>query len=525
MSDAIIHITPEILLILVATVMYVMAAFVTARRTWFWISIASLLVAAGLAIGLLVAGPQGEHSVRAGVFPDAFAHMLRGLTLLSGILIVLLGRERQASPMAGEYFGSLLIATAGLSLVATASNLVLLFAALELVSIPTYLLLYIGRRDAAAREAAAKYFYLSVLASAVFLFGAALIYGLTGTTNLEDIRGVLSDPRRLAIPAPVIGALGLVLLLGGLTYKMTAVPFHFYAPDVYQGTTNVMAAFLSWFPKAAGFVAALRLFAFALRDPLGPDSTWLLWVFSVVTMCVGNMLALLQRNVRRLFAYSSIAHSGYMLLGLGAACYGAPPGAAFSGTESVMLYLIAYLFMTTGFFAVVIWLSREDQKIESIDDFAGLAEAHPIPTAFAALFLFSLTGLPFTFGFWGKFAVFYSALASRDPRYVLATVVGVITAAMGAYYYLRIVMLMYLHRGYTRLSFRYADPAFAVVVICAIGTLLGGIWPAAGVWLARPAAGVIEPRLAAPQAAVMDEPQRGPALSALERTVAPRTSD
>lgn len=500
MAGALIAISPEILLVVVATLMYVLATWVTARSTWLWLSLATLVVAAALAAAL---GPGGEWtdglSHRAGVRADGFALIVRWLALLSGAFIVLLGRERQTSPMAGEYFASLLIVTAGLSLVGSATNLVLLFAALELISVPTYLLLYLGRRDAPAREAAAKYFYLSVLASGVFLFGAALIYGLTGTTNLIDIREFLTQPERLASQVPVIGPLGIILLIGGLTFKMAAVPFHFYAPDVYHGTTNVIAALLSWFPKAAGFIAGLRLLVWSLGSPLGSDSAWLLWVFSVVTMTVGNTLALLQTNIRRLLAYSSIAHSGYLLLALGAACHGAPPGAAFSGSEAVVLYLIAYLFMTTGLFAVIIWLSQKDRQLETIDDFAGLGQSHPVPAAFAALFLFSLTGLPFTLGFWGKFAVFYTAVASRDPRYVVAAVVGVINAAIAAYYYMRIVTSMYLNKSYAQFTFRYSDPAFLVVVVCALGTLIGGVWPRLGTGVARPAAQVVEPPLEAPQ--------------------------
>jgi len=492
------EISPEILLVLVATLLYVAATWVQARTASFWLALASLMVAAGLTAGLTVAA-QTDETWRFGIFDDAFAHVLRWLTLFSGLLIVCLGWERRHSPMAGEYYGSLLIVVAGLSLVASSSNLVLLFVSLELISVPTYLLLYLGRRDARAREAAAKYFYLSILASALFLFGAALIYGVTGTTNLNEMRAFLQQPERLQDHVPVFGPLGLLLLLAGLAYKMAAVPFHFYAPDVYEGTTNVIAALLSWFPKAAGFVAGLRLIVWALEPALADDAAWIIWVFAVVTMTLGNTLALLQTNVRRLLAYSSIAHSGYILLGLGAACVGAPPGAIFTGTESVLVYLTAYLAMTVGLFAVIVWLS-EGARIESIDDFAGLGRRHPFAAACAALFLFSLTGLPFTMGFWGKLAVFYSAIATQDNRYIVAAVIGVINAAIGAYYYMRIVALMYLRESYTDRRLQYTSPVFVAVLLCCLATLVGGVWPGSVVGWQRTAADGIEPRMAAPVA-------------------------
>ncbi len=480
MVDLFLYLTPELLIILLASAAYVVAAWLGPARLWPWWALVTLACAAGaLAVVSGMEGPEdtAAAAVRA-VSYDSFAVTLRWLALASGLAIVAMAWYRAELATAGEYYASLVLLVAGLGLVAAANDLVLLFASLELISIPTYVLLYMERRDLEAREAAAKYFYLSVLASALFLFGAALAYGVTGSTNFRAMHELLLDPDRLSTSVPSLGPMAIGLLLAGVGFKMAAVPFHFYAGDVYQGTSNVMAAALSWFPKAAGLVAAVRVLVFALPG-LEREVAWLSWVIAVATMTLGNTMALLQTNVRRLMAFSGVAHAGYMLVGLGAASLQAPPGAWFRGVDSLVLYLVSYALMTIGFFAVVELFGQNPggRRIESIDDFAGLGQQAPLPAALATVLLISLIGLPFTLGFWGKLSVFYAAIATRDARYVVLAVIGLLNAAIGAFYYLRIIAYMYLRSGYGRVEYRAASPTFAVVVITAALTLLLGIWP------------------------------------------------
>ena len=503
MAELLLYVAPEFLLILVASALYVAATWVGSWRGWPWCACGCVLLAAVMlaAVGTLAGPESAAEAATVSVAFDRLALSLRWLALATGFAIVLLAIDRARSATAGEYFASLLLLTAGLSLACTANDLILLFASLELISLPTYVLLYLGKRELEAREAAAKYFYLSVLASALFLFGVALSYGLTGATNLRAMHETLLQPELQAAAVPSLGALAVGLILGGVSFKMAAVPFHFYAGDVYQGTTNVMAAALSWFPKVAGAIAALRLLVYAL-PVLDRQGAWLAWVFAVATMTLGNTMALLQTNVRRLMAFSGVAHAGYMLVALGAGCLQGPPGTLFLGTESLVLYLIAYALMTIGFFAVIIVLSDGERPCETIEDFAGLAQRAPLLAALSTVLLLSLIGLPFTLGFWAKVSVFYAAIATRDVRYVVLAVIGLVNAAIGAFYYLRIVAYIYLRSGYTQPRIRFSSPSFLVAVVCAILTLALGLWPApaaavahaSGAW----AEGQLEARL--PQA-------------------------
>ena len=497
-AELFVYVAPELLIIVAASVAYVLATWVGPSRTWPWWATGTLVLAAILLA--LVGGKSGPDDVSraasVAVSFDPLALTLRWLAIASGLAMVALAWSRSSLVTAGEYYASLVLLAAGLGLVAAANDLVLLFASLELISIPTYVLLYMERRDLEAREAAAKYFYLSVLASALFLFGAALAYGLSGTTNLRAMHELLLGPEQLASPLPALGPMAVGLLLAGLAFKMAAVPFHFYAGDVYQGTTNVMAAALSWFPKAAGLTAGIRILIYAL-PVLDREVAWLAWVLAVATMTLGNTMALLQTSVRRLMAFSGVAHAGYMLVGLGAASLQAPPGAWFRGVDSLVLYLVSYALMTIGFFAIVELLSEGTRRIESVEDFAGLGQQAPIPAALATVLLISLIGLPFTLGFWGKLSVFYAAIATRDTRYVVLAVIGLVNAAIGAFYYLRIVAYMYLRTGFGKVEYRMATPPFVVAVATAVLTLILGLWPRPIAYVARRSAEAVHGPFAA----------------------------
>jgi NADH-quinone oxidoreductase subunit N len=349
---------------------------------------------------------------------------------------------------AAEAHACLLTILAGTNLVAAADDLVSLFLALELVSIPTYVLLYLPRRDRIGGEATLKYFLLSIFSSALVLYGMSWLYGVAGTTNLTMIRDVLSE--RSPHTGDGLMEIAFALLLAGLSFRITAVPFHFYAPDVFQGTTAANAALLSFVPKVVGFVALLRLIPisgasenFVRWLPDNP-SKCLLALLAVATMFVGNLLTLRQTHLFRLMAYSSIAHAGYMLVGF-AVGDTLPVG----GREAILFYLATYGLMTIGVFALFIAAGGQNGPLETDSQLRGLSRSQPLIALLLAVCLFSLTGLPPTAGFLGKLYLFLAAWSDSTP--IGGEIVGrwlaillAVNAAIGAYYYLRLVALMFL---------------------------------------------------------------------------------
>jgi len=408
------------------------------------------LLALGFAAWLWLHGPPLEpvDGLWSGPFRgDQLAWFVRGLTLMTGGVLVLISWNQFAAEEAGESHACLLLILAGVNLTAAANDLVGLFLALELVSIPTYILLYLLCRTSAGQEATLKYFLLSIFSSAVLLYGFSFLYGAAGTTSLEAIRQGLVNSA--AAPLPVILAVALIAVVAGIGSRVTAVPFHFYAPDVFQGTHAAGAAMLSIAPKLAGFTVLLRLIAIlpAPSSALGPRIalseilTPAMWWLAVITMCLGNVLALWQTNVRRMLAYSSIAHAGYMLVGLTIA---QSPGGLAGGVESLLFYLAVYGFMTVGAFAVLISLGGPDRQIDQLDELAGLGRLRPATALLLAVFLFSLTGLPPTAGFFAKFNLLVAAWSAGTAASQAIAVIMAVNAAIGAGYYLRIVAAMYL---------------------------------------------------------------------------------
>lgn len=436
---------------------------------------------------------------------DSLTLFIKYLALAAGALLVLLGWKEIPDPQAAECFACLLVIVAGLCVVGEANDLITLFLALEMISIPSYVLLYLPRFDNASQEASMKYFLLSVFSSALLLFGFSYVYGLTGTTNLPAIANGLSLAK--AGELPLVALVALVMVVAGLGFKIAAVPFHFYAPDVYQGTATLNAALLAVVPKAAGFIALIRVLAFVpveavssqgtgvidigVRQPgliLGADGLTLLWILAAVTMTLGNVLALLQDNLKRMLAYSSVAHAGYMLIGLAVAA--APQVGRtqdVNGIEAVLFYLVAYTFMTLGVFGVIVYLSTPKRPIVNVDDLAGLSRSHPGVAVMTALFLFSLIGIPFTAGFMGKFFVFMGALqvptqgesgsVDQARLFSILALIGALNAAFAAWYYLRVVTVMYLRNPIRPLENRRVVPGLVGLVACAIMTLGFGVAP------------------------------------------------
>ena len=371
----------------------------------------------------------------------------------------------------GEFFGMMLFSLAGVSMIAKVNDLVWLFIVLELVSIPTYIMVATGRSQIVAQEAGVKYFFLGALAAAIFLFGFSYLYGATGSTRFVDIQFWFASHPDMS----PLALIGLIMMIVGISYKIAAVPLHFYAPDVYQGAATPVTAFLAFAPKAAGFVAiisVLSLFHFNYATGDGNAVLKLLIVMSVLTMTVGNVLALLQRNIKRILAYSSIAHSGYMLVGLIA---GPGMGGPSAGVDAALFYLASYAIMNLGAFSVLIYLQGKADAAEDLDDIAGLAKEHPFAALLFALCLFSLIGMPLTIGFLGKLYLIEAALAAGHKK--LAVIV-VINAAIAAAYYLKIIAAMYLREPLYPFAVRASKPVKIAADPAPLGVVVFFFMPA-----------------------------------------------
>ncbi|MFZ5828792.1 MAG: NADH-quinone oxidoreductase subunit N [Planctomycetota bacterium] len=437
-------ILPECILVVAAVGIYLVGAFVEGWSRWSAAAIAAIVVA-GVALGTQsqVPAPGG------GIDLGPLAWYTRWLALGIGALLTFVAARPTGPLGTAEYAGTLLLGVAGVMLVGSANDLVLLFVGLELISIPTYILLYLGRRDAAAQEAAAKYFYLSILSSAILLYGFSYLYGLSRSTDLAAIAAAMQDIDSLPSGFEQFARLGLALILGGLAFKLTAVPMHFYAPDVYQGTTQTNAALLAVVPKVAGFVAILRLTAVAMPC-MAPWAWKAALAMAVLSMTVGNFMALWQQNIRRLMAYSSIAHTGYMLIGLTVGLATLGHARTWDGFAALLFYLAVYAAATIGVFAALRYLDRGGQQIDGVDELAGLARTQPATAGVLAICLFSLAGIPPMAGFWGKLLLFGSALEvhggpgpSVRPWLIALAVIGGLNAAVAAAYYLRVISVMY----------------------------------------------------------------------------------
>lgn len=351
------------------------------------------------------------------------------LALFAGVLIASISIYMTPKRHAFEFHSALLILLSGLVFAAAASDLTSIYLSLELVSIPTVMLLSISRRDDKGREATLKYFALGAFASAIFLMGAAYLYGLAGTTSLSGIGKALTEQ------PSTMGQVALALVLAGLSFRVTAVPFHFYAPDVFSGCSLSMAAMLSTLPKIAGFVAMIRLLGGAeLNAGLATLALPTLLALSLITMTLGNCAALIQTGVRRLLAYSSVAHSGYLMLGLAAVLVqGTAP-------TSVLSYLGAYVVMTLGLFAgIIVIQSRADGDLE-LQDFTGLSHKNAWLGASMTVCLLSYIGIPMTAGFWAKIGIFQDLIISNNHVLIVAAIIMAVNAVIAAIYYLSIII-------------------------------------------------------------------------------------
>lgn len=432
--------------------------------------------------GGMTAGDESATAVEAAsatapFVRDGMARVIQVASLIAGLVLLVMTNQKLNGRYPAEHVACLLFIVAGVNLVAAANDLIALFVSLELVSIPTYILLYLSRPDRRSLEAAVKYFLLSVFSSAFLLYGLSLLLGSAGATNFEAIGRSLREPTGMVSVGML--QLALVMVVAGLGFKIASVPFHFYAPDVFEGTTLPASALLAVAPKLAGFVALVRLVsslflasdvnreAFGALVSSGPV---IFAGLAFLTMTVGNVLALLQTDVRRLLAYSSVAHAGYMLIGL------AVPGSedVVSGVEALVFYLLIYSIMTLGAFGVLQMLEKEGRSVGAISDLNGLASLNPLAALMLAVFLFGLTGLPPTAGFWGKFNLFVAAWASESYMLRLLAVGLAVNAAIAAWYYLRLIKCAYLNppaSSVASVRMGQAPGLYGVMSLCAIAAV------------------------------------------------------
>ncbi len=435
-----------------------------------WISLIGLAVAGAMAL-LLWGSQEGafQESLLLDNFSLFFTDLFLGvaaITILSSIDYV---RETRIRP--GEYFSLLLFAVFGMILMAAANDLILFFLGLETMSVAVYILTGIWREKSAASEASMKYFIIGAFATGFLLYGIALIYGATGATNLDRIAIFLSEP---AHQWPLFLIAGVFLLFIGLAFKIAAFPFHFWVPDVYEGAPTPITAFMAFSVKAAAFAGWARIFLHQLL-PLAKEWSSPLWLLAILTMTVGNLLAITQSSVKRMLAYSSIAHAGYLLIGL------ATGGEV--GGSALLFYLLAYAPMTLGAFAVVAALKTRDRDNEAYTDFAGVGLKRPFLGMAMSIFMLSLAGFPPLAGFTGKFYLFRSAVVSG---YTDLAIIGALNSLLSVIYYLRVIVMMYMEEGGVEgKSLASAPFLYVAIAISTLGTLYLGLFPSAALNLSR----------------------------------------
>jgi NADH-quinone oxidoreductase subunit N len=395
---------------------------------------------------------------------DSFSIFFHVLVIAIAAVVILSSFEYMAVQRirAGEYYALILFGVVGMALMSSAVELVLIFIALEISSISTYILAGFRRNEASSAESSLKYFLLGSFATAFFLYGVALMFGATGSTNIDAISQALQNS-----PGQLLVFMAIALMFVGLGFKVAAAPFHIWTPDVYEGAPAPVVGFMSTAPKAAAFAVLLRVL-FAIN---APGRFWLIWVAAALSMTLGNIGALVQSNVKRLLAYSSIAHAGYLLVAFAMTT----PDNSAAGVSAAMFYAASYAAMNVGAFAVVSHFANAGERYVTLEDYEGLGRSSPLLAATLTIFLLSLIGIPMTGGFFAKFYVFSAALKAN---LVGLTLIGLVNSAIGAYYYLRIIVVMYMREP--RKQVPVTPIPFALgfaLAISIIATLYLGILP------------------------------------------------
>jgi NADH-quinone oxidoreductase subunit N len=490
-------IAPEVIVCAAAVIVMLVDAFARPAQRWITggISLAGLIVAAITSVWLWANGTPSADAFNGMIVLDELRLGFTLIFLLVSALTLLLSTvwaENEQLP-AGEFHSLLLFATAGMMLMASGNDLVIIFLGLEILSIATYVLAGFRRTDIRSNESSLKYFILGSFSSAFLLYGIALVYGATsladpgaggrivaGTTNIAEIASRINEAQY-----PALLYAGAAMMLVGLGFKIATAPFHIWTPDVYEGAPTPVTAFMAAGPKAAGFAAFMRVFIFGLPFVVSASSTtagslhqtWVttLEVMAIFTMTLGNVVAIVQNNVKRLLAYSSIAHAGYALVGFVAAGAATDLVQRHNAITSVMFYLLTYAVMNIGAFAVVQLIARNGDRRTSVEDYSGIGFESPVLAFSLSLFMLSLLGMPLTAGFIGKVMVFGAAI---DQGYYVLVVIGVLNTAVSAYYYLRLIIVMFFGERTTAWQAPRIPVSVAVTLaLTVLGVLYLGVFP------------------------------------------------
>jgi NADH-quinone oxidoreductase subunit N len=459
-------IAPEIIITAFGFLVLLLDVFLPKRKRKGYLGLISLV---GVVLAFIYTLPQ-VGSIKSGFegmfISDGYAIFFKIVFMIITFLTILIsiGYIQREGIEFGEYYALILFATLGMMLMAAGTHFITIFLGLETMSISIYILAGMMREDKRSVESALKYFLLGAFATGFLLYGIALIYGATGSLYLKDIASYIASKNLLRNPMLLMS---LVFLTIGFGFKIASVPFHMWTPDVYEGAPTSITAFMATGVKAAGFSALIRVFFSALPG-FRPDWTSIMWLIAVVTMTVGNIIAISQANIKRMLAYSSIAHAGYILVAFVAGNE--------LGTSGILFYLMAYAFMNIGAFTCVILLGKKGEENTLINDYAGIGFKYPLLAVSMTIFLLSMAGIPPLAGFMAKFYVFSAAVKSKF--YWLA-ILGVLNSAISVYYYLRVTVVMYFRESEREITGLQFSPASVIALVLAvIGTLYMGIFPA-----------------------------------------------
>jgi len=487
--DSLTWLKAEMLLTCVGFVVLGLAATLPdGRRHWAaWVALIGVIATGAVVVSYLPGVAFGADKVAGGVeiggfadgsgrpafLADGFSLVFKIIFLIGAALCILMSVRflDWEGAQSGEFYAVVLFAVVGMMLLASGNDFATIYIGLETMALSSYVLVGYTKGSRRSNEAALKYLILGALASGILLYGFSLVYGATGSFNLDGIVNAISagtaGPRSLL-------HLGVVLVLVGLGFKIAAVPFHMWVPDAYEGAPTPVAAFLSTAAKAGAFAMLLRIFLRGFHDLAG-DWTPLVVVLSVASMTLGNVVAIVQDNVKRMLAYSSIAHVGYVLMGLIAAgAAGGDPAAGRSGMTSVVLYLLIYTFTNMGAFGLVTLLRREDVAGDRIEDFRGLSRTNPLAAAAMVVFLLSLAGIPCTAGFIGKWWLFRAAI---QAHYAWLAVVAVLNTVVSLYYYARVVVAMYMEPAGDARPVPVPTGMRVALIVALVFTLAIGLYP------------------------------------------------
>jgi NADH-quinone oxidoreductase subunit N len=461
--------TPHLVIAVAAMAILLLGNMVRNRGLMMVLSVGAMAVGLIYAVMQWAAPQSGFYGM---VAIDNFSVFFSIIFISTGIIAILMSRDYLVAKNidSHEYNVLIMFATVGMMLMASSTDLLVIFLGLEIMSVPLYVMAGLARRDNYSGESGIKYFIIGAFASGFLVYGIALIYGATGTT---DLRRILADFTFLKMQSEMLLYSGAIMVRPAFSIKVAGVPCHMWDPDVYAGAPTPVTGYFSVGPKAAGFAALFRIFVFGFGQ--FSDLTMVFWVLAVLTMTVGNILAIFQNNIKRMLAYSSIAHAGYVMVALTAGGQGA--------VSSAVYYLAAYMFFNLGAFAIITMIDSRTGGNNQIEDIKGLSSRHPYLASVLTLFMFALAGFPPTAGFMGKFFIFSEAIKNG---YIWLTVIAILNSLISVYYYLRVVVAAFFMKSDKDfLPVTYRPAMFIVLLITVAGTLVLGVIPQIWVELAR----------------------------------------